>query len=159
MISLITESYCSMILGMWQLTPLNKNLDPRFKTWGKKTEGHKLTQSSRSRLHFLGMLIRSPSLSQGLALWTPTNMTMRGKENSKRIDLHEDRTTEDQLMEWDIVMSHSVSCSIFEKIDPSRVSFFPPCHVGRISQNKTSRQWWWMNQRSTEVHPGSWRLY
>ena len=37
-------------------------------------------------------------------------------------------------------MSHSVSCSIFEKIDPSRVSFFSPCHVGRISQSKTSRQ-------------------
>ena len=33
-----------------------------------------------------------------------------------------------------------LSCSIFKKIDPSRVSFFPPCHVDRISQSKTSRQ-------------------
>ena len=56
-------------------------------------------------------------------------------------------------------MSHSVSCSIFEKIDPSRVSFFPPCHVDMISQSKTSREWWWSNQRSYEVQPGSWRLY
>ena len=32
-----------------------------------------------------------------------------------------------------------LSCSIFEKIDPSRVSFSPG-HVGRISQSKTSRQ-------------------
>ena len=35
-----------------------------------------------------------------------------------------------------------LSCSIFEKIDPSRVSFFSPCHVGRSSQSKTARQRW-----------------
>ena len=40
------------------------------------------------------------------------------------------------------VSSHELilSCSIFEKIDHSRVSFFSRCHVGRISQSKTSRQ-------------------
>ena len=32
---------------------------------------------------------------------TTTNMTMRGKENSRRIDLIEDRTTHDQLVERD----------------------------------------------------------
>ena len=44
-----------------------------------------------------------------------------------------------------------LGCSIFEKIDPSRVFFFPPCHVGRISQSKTTRRWWWTNQRPFEV--------
>ena len=47
-----------------------------------------------------------------------------------------------------------LSCSTFEKIDPSRVSF-PPGHVGRISQSKTTRQRWCSNQRSFEVQPGS----
>ena len=32
------------------------------------------------------------------------------------------------------------------------------CHVSWSSQSKTSRQWWWSNQRSYEVQPGSWRL-
>ena len=35
-----------------------------------------------------------------------------------------------------------LSCSIFEKIDPSRVSF-SPCQVSWSSQNKTTRQIWW----------------
>ena len=51
-----------------------------------------------------------------------------------------------------------LSCSTFEKIDPSRVSFPSRCHVGRSSSSKTSRRWWWSNQRSFEVHPRSWRL-
>ena len=29
------------ILGLWQLTPSKQESRPRFKTWGKKTEGHK----------------------------------------------------------------------------------------------------------------------
>ena len=45
-----------------------------------------------------------------------------------------------------------LSCSILEEIDPSRVSFFPPYHVDRISQSKTSRQWWWSNQRSLKCN-------
>ena len=40
-----------------------------------------------------------------------------------------------------------LSCSIFEKIDPSRVSFSSRCHVGWSSQSKTTRQRWWLNQR------------
>ena len=37
-------------------------------------------------------------------------------------------------------MSHSMSCSIFEKIDSSRVFFSSRCHVGWSSQSKTTRQ-------------------
>ena len=33
-----------------------------------------------------------------------------------------------------------LSCSTFEKIDPSRVPFSSRCHVGWSSQSKTSRQ-------------------
>ena len=33
-----------------------------------------------------------------------------------------------------------LSCSTFEKIDPSRVPFSSHCHVGWSSQSKTSRQ-------------------
>ena len=36
-----------------------------------------------------------------------------------------------------------LSCSIFEKIDPSRVSFSSRCNVDRSSQSKTTRQRWW----------------
>ena len=52
----------------------------------------KLAQSSRSRLHFIGTLIRSPSLIRGLALRNPVNMTWR-EEDSRRVDPLEDRTT------------------------------------------------------------------
>ena len=52
-----------------------------------------------------------------------------------------------------------LSCSVFEKIDSSRVFLSSCCHVGWSSQSKTSRQRWWTNQRSFEVQPGSWRLY
>ena len=51
-----------------------------------------------------------------------------------------------------------LSCSIFEKINPSRVSFSSRCHVGWSSQSKMTRQRWWSNQHSSEVQPGSWRL-
>ena len=51
-----------------------------------------------------------------------------------------------------------LSCSIFEKIDPSRVSVSSRCHVGWSSQSKTTRQRWWLNQSLYEVRPGSWRL-
>ena len=36
-----------------------------------------------------------------------------------------------QLERWFYVSFRELilSCSIFEEIDPSRVSFFPPCHV------------------------------
>ena len=51
-----------------------------------------------------------------------------------------------------------LSCSIFEKIDPSRVSFPSWCHVGRSSWSKSLRQWRWSNQHSYGVHPGSRRL-
>ena len=44
-------------------------------------------QSSQSRLHLTRTLIRSPSLSQRLALRTPAIMTMRGEGDSRRIDL------------------------------------------------------------------------
>ena len=52
------------------------------------------------------------------------------------------------------VSSHELipSCSIFEKIDPSRVSFFSPCHVSWSSQNKTTRQRWWLRQHSLKCH-------
>ena len=45
-----------------------------------------------------------------------------------------------------------LSCSIFEKIDPSRVSFFSPCHISWSSQNKTTRQRWWLSQHSLKCH-------
>ena len=52
-----------------------------------------LTKSSRSRLHFIGALIQSPSLSCRLALRNPANMTWREEGDSRRVDLLEDRTT------------------------------------------------------------------
>ena len=32
------------------------------------------------------------------------------------------------------------------------------CHASWSSQSKTTGQRWWSNQRSCEVHPGSWRI-
>ena len=46
-------------------------------------------------------------------------------------------------LEWCCYVSFReliLSCSTFEKVDPSRVSFSSRCHVGWSSQSKTTRQ-------------------
>ena len=57
-----------------------------------------------------------------------------------------------QLERCDNVSSHELilSCSVFSKIDCSRVFISSRCHVGWSSQSKTSRQRWGSNQHPWE---------
>ena len=62
-----------------------------------------------------------------------------------------------QLKRCCYVSSHELilSCSVFSKIDCSRVSFPLLVMISWSSQSKTTRQRWFSNQRSFEVQPGS----
>ena len=59
-----------------------------------------------------------------------------------------------QLERCYYVSSHELilSCSVFEKINSSRVFLSSSCHASWSSQRKTSSQRWWLNQRPYEVH-------
>ena len=90
-----------LIWGCDSSPPLNKNLVPRFKTWGKKTEGHKPTRYSWSNC-------------SSRRCWSVASINVDvfafeifirhddDKGNSIEIVLLKDRATHDQLTECDV---------------------------------------------------------